>query len=261
MCGPDGSQESYWNNNLDPANLEAQFDAGSFRLDRELAFFDSPEQRHAMAPLRPVAGRTVLEIGAGISVNAICLLREGARVVATDIAGERLRALRGIVRAGAAPAQARLLVVRCAAEALPFRSDSVDSVYCRGVLVHTRLSHALDEIRRIARPGGWSVFIEPLAHNPFVRVYRATLAPKAWRTIAHYFTRREIAEVRSRFACCEDAPFHFIAFLAYVWQYAVPVVPLFRASVAVLGWVDRMLFRIVPAARRLAWFVVIHVRK
>ena len=261
MCGSDGSQESYWNSNLDPANLEAQFDAGNFRLDRELAFFDSPEQRHAMAPLRPVAGRTVLEIGAGISVNAICLLREGARVVATDIAGERLRALRGIVQSGAAPAAGRLLAVRCAAEALPFRAGSVDSVYCRGVLVHTRLADALGEIHRVAREGGWSVFIEPLAHNPLVRLYRATLAPKAWKSIARYFTAHEIAEVRGRFCECRDAYYYLSAFVAYVWQYAVPAVPLFRLSVAVLGALDSLLFRLAPRLQLSAWFVVIHVRR
>jgi SAM-dependent methyltransferase len=49
---------------------------------------------------------------------------------------------------------------------------------------------ALNEIRRILRPGGRAVFMEPLWHNPILRVGRA-LTPTARTADEHPLTTRD----------------------------------------------------------------------
>lgn len=67
------------------------------------------------------------------------------------------------------------------AHALTFPSDSFDWVIGRGILHHLDLPIAIAEIKRVLRPGGHAVFLEPLADNPLLRLFRI-LTPKARTT-------------------------------------------------------------------------------
>jgi ubiquinone/menaquinone biosynthesis C-methylase UbiE len=209
--------------------------------------------------MAPLAGMRVLEIGAGLGVNTLQLAGRGARVVATDISLERLRALDAVARASGAGAA--VMPVRCAAEALPFRRDAFDRACTKSVLIHTRISEAAAEAARVLSPGGRGVFIEPRAHAPLVNLYRRTLAPREWRTITTYFTDRESGAVMAPFASGEERRFYLVSFAAFLWQFGVRAPRLFRVSLAVLHALDRALFGLIPPLRRLAWFAAIRVDK
>jgi SAM-dependent methyltransferase len=56
--------------------------------------------------------------------------------------------------------------------ATPFADDSFDIVIGASILHHLDLDRALAEIRRVLRPGGRGVFVEPLARNPLMRLGR-----------------------------------------------------------------------------------------
>ena len=60
-----------------------------------------------------------------------------------------------------------------------------------------RLEPALLELRRILAPGGRAVFVEPLAHNPLLRLGRA-LTPMARTEDEHPFTARRLGDLRGR---------------------------------------------------------------
>jgi ubiquinone/menaquinone biosynthesis C-methylase UbiE len=64
------------------------------------------------------------------------------------------------------------------AHAMPFPDESFDLVVGRAILHHLEWKLALQEIRRVLRPGGCAVFIEPLADNPFAKILRS-LTPRA----------------------------------------------------------------------------------
>jgi SAM-dependent methyltransferase len=64
------------------------------------------------------------------------------------------------------------------AHAMPFPDDSFDLVVGRAILHHLDYETALDEIRRVLRPGGGALFIEPLRDNPGAKLARA-VTPKA----------------------------------------------------------------------------------
>lgn len=240
-------------------------------LAAEKPFYDVPDQRDALAALDPRAGRLILEVGTGLGLNALAMAARGARVVATDISLERLRTLAAFhadkarrealwpSAAGGEPG--RLLLVRCAAEALPFRRDQFDGACTRAVLIHTQLARAMGEIHRTLKPGGIGAFAEPMTSNPFVVLYRRTFAPAEWRGITTYFSRKETDTVAAPFADTRIRHYYIFSFLAFVWQYGVRAPALFRASLATLGALDRALFGLAPGLRRFAWFVLVVGKK
>jgi ubiquinone/menaquinone biosynthesis C-methylase UbiE len=58
------------------------------------------------------------------------------------------------------------------AEATTFPDNSFDLICGSSILHHLNLDKACAEIRRILRPDGGAVFIEPLGHNPLINMFR-----------------------------------------------------------------------------------------
>jgi SAM-dependent methyltransferase len=114
---------------------------------------------HQLAPAADVlcdtcavsAGQEVLDVGAGDGNFALVCAREGARVVASDLAP-------AMVELGRARSQAEgydIEWVEADAEALPFedgRFDCVGSVF--GAFIAPRPEVAARELLRVVRPGG-----------------------------------------------------------------------------------------------------------
>lgn len=255
-------QQSYWNENLDPQNLGKAGLSDEYNPKHELGFYFTPDQKFALEQLRPLPGKRVLDIGAGIGTNALHLAAQGSTVVAMDIAHERLIALRGSFALFPAEREqaGRLLLVRAAAEALPFRDAIFDAACSKSVLIHTQLEKAVPEIQRVLRHSGIGTFIEPLKRNPFVNLYRRTLAPRIWQSIARYFGETELELFRRSFPNVTIRNFYLTSFFAFAWQFGIRVPLLFRASLVPLHELDCVLMRIPGLAAR-AWFAVIVVRK
>jgi ubiquinone/menaquinone biosynthesis C-methylase UbiE len=226
-----------------------------------MAFYFTPDQEWALAQFGPVSGHRILDVGAGLGVNAIYLAGKGATVLAVDIAQERLCALRSAAVQISEASAGRIWLVRCAAEALPFREEAFDNQYSKSVLIHTRLTETCAELARTLRAGGTSVFIEPLTRNPFVIAYRRTLAPREWRLITHYFTREDVRLLQSSFPGGETRYYYFFAFFAFGWQFGLRWPSAFRVSLWLLNRLDEILFAVLPFLRRFAWFSAICVRK
>src|SRR5205807_1094253 len=73
------------------------------------------------------------------------------------------------------------------AHATTFPDDSFDLIVGVAILHHLDLEVALREIRRVLRPGGRAVFLEPLWHNPLLRLGRR-LTPSARTPDEHPLT-------------------------------------------------------------------------
>lgn len=255
-------QHAHWNANLDPQNLRDSIEFKPLDFNAELPFYDTPDQRCALNWVRPLEGKRILEIGAGLGINAIAMAREGAFIIAADIARERLAHLqRNFAADHGAITRGKLFAVKCAAENLPFRDSVLQGAYTKSVLIHTNLTQSTREIARVLRPGATASFIEPLRRNPFVNLYRNTLAPKIWKEIATYFGDEETQVVRGNFGRLQTTHFYFFSFFAFVWQFAVPSRLLFRGSLLVLDAIDRALFAAFPPLRKFAWFRVLQVTK
>lgn len=251
--------KSYWNENLDTDNLSRKEGAEHGELERSLTFCRSPEFDWALQRAGNLEGKTWMDLGGGLGLHGILLARRGARVIVTDMAVERLKALKKIAhQAGVAE---RMRFVAGQAEALPFQENSLDGGHTKSVLIHTELPAALREWRRVLKPGGRAWFIEPLNGNPLIRLYRNTLAPKIWKSITRYFDRASIEEVRRGFGGLIRKHFYLTGACAFFWQYMCPSVKLWKRTLHWTSRLDRLLLRYFPGWGLACWFIVLEVEK
>ena len=112
-------------------------------------------------------GRT-LDVGCGDGAIAAAL--DAPMVVGFDVSHRcaRLGVAHGVPS-----------LVADATEALPFARGTFDTVYCVDVLHHLegKWASLLIEVRRVLRPDGVLVIVEPDARNPFVRITQAPGSP------------------------------------------------------------------------------------
>ena len=60
-----------------------------------------------------------------------------------------------------------------AAEEMAYASGVIDMIFGVSVLHHLELLMAVQEVKRVLKPGGRAIFVEPLNHNPIANLYRA----------------------------------------------------------------------------------------
>jgi len=228
-----------------------------------------PENRCALLMLGDLGGQRVLDLGCGFGAASVFFALRGAWVVGVDISQMMLCRARSV--ADRCRIGGRFQPCRAAAEFLPLRSDSFDLVYGYGILHHADLRLALQEVRRVLRPGGRAVLVEPLGVNPVVNIYRLLsrdvrtsgerpLMPRDLRTIASVFPRFQHREVQllsllihvwmaltGRFRLKTDRPWKMIL---DQWRRYAPVF-------ALLQRLDSWLLRMVPPLGLLSWATVL----
>lgn len=129
---------------------------GTFLGDAELVWGPEGFTERELGLLGPLAGRDVLEIGAGAAQGGRYAATHDARVVSTDLSAGMLRQAAVIdARAGAT-----LPLVQCDATALPFADGCFDIVFTAyGAVPFVADSAAImREAARVLRPGGRFVF-------------------------------------------------------------------------------------------------------
>jgi SAM-dependent methyltransferase len=171
----------------------------------------------------------------------------GIDISETAIAQARERAARE-----GAPGNLTLRVMN--AEALDFPAHSFDLICGVAILHHLDLDRAYGEIARTLKPGGRAVFLEPLGHNPVINLYRR-MTPSLRTADEHPLLARDLRLADRYFG---ERQTHFFTLNSLL---AVPFrnTPFFSRLLDACDAADRVLFRAIPPARRLAWQVVIEL--
>jgi SAM-dependent methyltransferase len=121
-------------------------------------------ERIAFAEFAGTRGLDVLEIGVGLGTDFIRFARAGARAVGLDLTEAAVASTRRLLELEGVSARVEV----GDAESLPFESDSFDVVYSWGVLHHTPdTARALEEVRRVLRPGGEARVMLYALDSPF----------------------------------------------------------------------------------------------
>jgi ubiquinone/menaquinone biosynthesis C-methylase UbiE len=147
---------------------------GEFARDNEMHTYYDPKDK------------TILDYGCGGGRLSLRLLEQGAaHVTGIDVSEVRLNEARD--RAASNGFGDRVMFLVADAHATGFPNATFDLVVGSDVLHHLDLTRAIPELRRILKPGGRAVFVEPLAHNPILRAGRA-LTPSARTPDEHPLT-------------------------------------------------------------------------
>lgn len=212
---------------------------------------------YAYSLLGDLRGRTVLDLGCGQGQHALAFAGRGATVAATDVAAGMVEAT--LQRAAAAGLADRVTGRQMAAEQLLFPNDAFDLVFGHSVIHHTELVAARQEILRVLKPGGRAIFLEPLDHNPAIKLFRM-LTPSRRTPTEQPLRWRDVLLFAEPFAHYDYQVFYFSALAAFV---TLPLRrrALFESLLRLGERVDRRVFRAVPGLRRYAWVIVLQLTK
>jgi SAM-dependent methyltransferase len=145
----------------------------------------------------PVAGRRVLEVGAGSGRDALGLVRAGAVGFVLDYSPASL----AIVRRQAREQALTIHLVRADALAMPFRAEAFEVVFHQGLLEHFRDPlPLLRENARVTRRGGRVVVDVPQTFHLYTALKQILIAVDRW--FAGWETQFTPAELE---ACCRAA--------------------------------------------------------
>ncbi len=204
--------------------------------------------RYLTALSRDARGKRVLEYGCGPGSYAFHLARRGARVTGIDISEVAIRRAKEKA-AREVPGDVTFRVMN--AEALEFADDSFDVICGKAILHHLDLGRCYSELARTLKPDGRACFIEPMGHNPLINMYRR-LTPGLRTEDEHPLVMPDLALARRYFGLVETEFFHLSSILAVPFRGG----RVFSYVLGGLETVDRLLFAVVPFAKRLGWTCV-----
>jgi len=154
--------ESYWQGHR--RDIEDTYSTGG-RLVREV-LADGP-----------VAGKLVLEIGAGSGRDLLALAAMGARGIVLDYSPASL----ALVRQQAAARGIPVLLVQADATRMPFRDGALDVSFHQGLLEHFRDPRPLlAENARITKPGGRVLVDVPQTWHLYTLMKKTLILMNRW---------------------------------------------------------------------------------
>jgi SAM-dependent methyltransferase len=188
----------------------------------------------------------ILEIGCGRGSVASFLARD-VSFTAIDISDVAVQETAEVARDNGITGSYLLMN----AEETGFADNSFDLICGTGILHHLNLEKACGEIRRILRPNGCAVFLEPLGHNPLINMFRR-MTPQFRTVDEHPLLMKDLRDMRSHL---DQVNIRYFCLLSLA---AVPFRSwrVFPAMKNTLEWVDTSLFRTLPASGRYAWQMV-----
>lgn len=229
---------------------------------RNVTRYMNPQQdtvyalEYAYYLLGNVLNKTVLDLGCGAGENSVLLARRAAKVVGLDISPDLVEIAQR--RAQVHGQTVQFIVTSAYATGLP--GESVDVVFGEAILHHLDLELAANEIRRILRPGGYAIFVEPIRDSATLRFLRRMM-PSREPDISPYeypLTQKQLMSFAQGFE------------LSAIRRFGLPLWHLAR----LIGWrrgcldwrhrlaltVDRWLLTAVPWIGHFASIVVFQMR-
>jgi SAM-dependent methyltransferase len=242
-------------------------DEAQFQNSRILS--DEPEARSKYYPLikeafkhyddelEQVEGKKIVVVGCS-DAGVIPLARKGADVIGVDVADQAVAKLNQDILTQHLSEKAKALVMD--AEELTFEPNTIDMVVCSGVLHHLDVEKAIRTFKKVLKPNGTLVMMEPLEWSPAAYIYRK-FTPSMRSEFEHplvprdfYLLERNFKEVRwSAYALTSCI---FIPILVLPGMSRLK-----ESAVELGGLIDRWLFKTFPSLKYFAWTSVIVCRK
>ena len=194
--------------------------------------------------------KTALEYGCGPESYAFVMARKGTKVIGIDISETAIEQVKELALKEEAGKNTTFFVMD--AEALDFETAQFDLICGTGILHHLDLPKAYSELARTLKPDGSAIFIEPLGHNPFIRLYR-WLTPKLRTADEHPLLMRDLQLCRQYFGAIETRHFHLFSLLTVPFRN----LPGFEGLLTCFEKLDQFVFKLCPPLRRCSWMVIL----
>jgi SAM-dependent methyltransferase len=199
--------------------------------------------------LHKAARGKVLEYGVGTGSYAFALAEQGASVTGIDISETAVAIAKGeAIRRGL-----RIDFQVMNAEETSFADKSFNVVCGTGILHHLNVQKAILEIRRLLRPGGVALFVEPLGHNALINHFRRK-TPLIRSADEHPLLKEDLRLIGSYFGKCRTEYFGLVSLGS---AFAGPLRGNLRLR-RFLEAIDKVVL-CVPLLRLQAWMVLIEL--
>ena len=196
--------------------------------------------------------KDVLDYGCGIGNFAEKVKSfQPKKIVAVDISEEAIKKAKN--RSESENSNIEYRVENC--ENLNLNSDTFDVVYGGGILHHLNLNKSLNELNRVLKKDGTIIFVEPLATNPLINLYRK-FTPKARSSDEHPFVFNDIKLIKTIFKNVEIKYYGFLTLVFFPFYKSPKNSKLFRF----ISGIDRMILK-TKYLKFLAWSVLVKAEK
>lgn len=224
------------------------------------------ENKYTLDIFGNLVGKTLLDLGCGAGETAVYFALKGAKVTAVDISAEMLQITEKLSRQYGV----NVITIRSVAEKLEFPDSSFDYIFGNGVLHHTQLSQAIKEIKRILKPGGKAIFVEPLNHNPVIHIYRI-LAKEVRTPTEHPIKFKDFKLMKKYFNQVNHKEFWLFSLLIFFifllkgvhpskeryWKKIIEEGDKYKASFIFFKKIDDLILKLFPYLGRLCWNTVV----
>jgi len=192
----------------------------------------------------------VLEYGCGKGSSASMLARQHTKkVIGIDISEPLIKMAREeALNEGLSNVEFRVMD----AEDMSFDDDTFDLICGTGILHHLNLGKALPELRRVLKPGRSCVFLEPMAYNPFISLFRL-LTPQLRERDEHPLRISDLRLMKKTFERVNVQFFCLFSLLALPFLST----RYFPRILYALNELDKLTFKFLPMFRWLAWLALI----
>jgi SAM-dependent methyltransferase len=216
-------------------------------------------RQRAASLLGNIAGKSLLDLGCGMGEETAYLAKLGANVTAIDISDVGVSITKS--RAEKNGLADRVRAIRMGADPTDFPADSFDLVHGLGILHHVGLAAALKEVRRVLKPGGAAVFLEPLGNNPWIERWKYRIQKKLGKKLD--LTEVTEHEENLRYADLNRECAQFSSYKLYPFHLTYRIRKLIAPKFLHdrLRAVDHYTLKILPLTRHVAGAVVIHLVK
>lgn len=232
------------------------------------------ENRYSLEFFGKIGGKKLLDLGCGMGDASLYFASKRAMVNSVDISSGMIKVVRRLSKKHNLSRNLKAQIMQ--AEKLFFPDNYFDFVFGNGVLHHIDIPSGLSEVSRVLKKGGKAVFVEPLAHNPVINLYRIiakdvrtpTEKPLKFSSIK-YLKKYGFTSVRHH-------EFHFLTLLIFVWFFLVKRInpnkrrywkmiidesKTIAKPFSVLHNIDNYLIKKTPFFARYYWNTVIILRK
>jgi 2-polyprenyl-3-methyl-5-hydroxy-6-metoxy-1,4-benzoquinol methylase len=206
-----------------------------------------------------LVGKRVLDFGCGPGhTSRIYAQRGAARVDGFDISGENV----SIAERNAKRDSLDDLIFfkRAAAEDIDYCDESFDVIIGKAILHHTDLEKTAGQLSRVMAPGGVAIFLEPLAHNPVLNLFR-WFTPSRRTPTEKPLSLNDLQIFRRHFPSVTYRGFYLFTILSHSLLLITGSQKLFAKSrAALIRWEEQWLVKF-PGLQRYCWSALLVLRK